>query len=213
MFNIHIINYMSLSKEKAKDLFSLRKATFADRLGWAVTSENGLERDVFDGIDTNYVLGIMNEEIICGTRLIAMSNKNMLESAFAVFFKNAKIPPGCYVESTRFFVDKKRAKELLGYHYPVTLTLFLSLINFAQQHDYDGIIAVASHAMMHIIRQSGWHVTILDTGLSEKNEPVYLLLGHVDYISCKNLKEKILTGKNTLTERLLDSWPLVSKDI
>ena len=35
---------------------------------------------------------------------------------------------------------------------PVTLALFLSLINYARQHGCDGILAVSSHPMLHIIK-------------------------------------------------------------
>lgn len=89
------------------------------------------------------------------------------------------------------FVDKERTQSLLGRRFPVTLALFLSLINYARQHGYDGILAVSSHPMLHIIKSSGWNVTLLKTGMSEKNEPVHLLLGHVDRQSQEALKHRI----------------------
>ena len=53
----------------------------------------------------------------------------------------------------------------------MTLALFLSLINYARQHGYDGILAVSSHPMLHIIKSSGWNVTLLKTGMSERTSP------------------------------------------
>jgi len=54
----------------------------------------------------------------------------------------------------------------LGRRFPITLALFLSLINYARQHRYDGILAVI--AVLHIIKSSGWYVSLPETGISEK---------------------------------------------
>ncbi|WP_434463116.1 acyl-homoserine-lactone synthase [Serratia plymuthica] len=37
-----------------------------------------------------------------------------------------------------------------------------------RQHRYDGILAVTSHQMLHIIKSSGWYVSLPETGISEK---------------------------------------------
>ncbi|CAO95999.1 acyl-homoserine-lactone synthase [Erwinia tasmaniensis] len=210
MFNIYSVNYSLMSNEKSEDLFVLRKNTFKDRLQWAVNCSEGKELDQFDNEKTNYIFGVENGMIICGTRMIDMKDDNMLNSAFSSFFKNVSIPEGNFIESTRFFVDKERTHTLLGRRFPVTLVLFLSLINYARQHHYDGILAVASHPMLHIIKSSGWNVSLLETGISEKNEPVHLLLGHVDQESQEALKDRISRKISTMDESMLDAWPLTS---
>jgi N-acyl-L-homoserine lactone synthetase len=211
MFNIYSVNYASMSNEKSEDLFMLRKNTFKDRLQWAVDCSDGKEVDQFDNDKTDYIFGMENGIIICGTRMIDMKHNNMLNSTFSSFFNNVSIPEGNYIESTRFFVDKERTHSLLGRKFPVTMALFLSLINYARQHHYDGILAVASHPMMHIIRTSGWNVTVLETGVSEKNEPVYLLLGHVDPESQRKLKAKIFSKHSMADEARLNDWPLATE--
>lgn len=208
MFNIYSVNYSFLGHEKAEDLFVLRKNTFKDRLQWAVTCSDGKEHDQFDNENTDYIFGAINDVILCGTRMIDMKHNNMLNHAFSSFFKNVSIPEGNYVESTRFFVDKERTHSHLGGKYPVTMVLFLSLINYARRHQYDGILAVASHSMMSIIRRSGWNVTVLDIGTSEKEEPVYLLLGHTDTQSLEKLKAKALKALSSQDETELGHWPL-----
>lgn len=207
MFNIYAVNYSSLSNEKTEDLFMLRKNTFKDRLQWAVTCSDGMERDQFDNEKTDYIFGVEKGVILCGTRMIDMKESNMLNDTFAGFFNKVNIPDGNFVESTRFFVDKERTHSLLGGKYPVTMSLFLSLINYARERRYDGILAVASHSMMAIIRRSGWNVTVLEIGMSEKNEPVYLLLGHIDTQSQDKLKAKIRRHEQQ-NERELNAWPL-----
>lgn len=211
MFNIYSVNYSSMSNEKSEDLFMLRKNIFKDRLQWNVNSSDGKELDKFDNEKTNYIFGVENGMIICGTRIIDMKHDNMLNGAFSSFFNNVSIPEGNFIESTRFFVDKERAHSLLGRRFPVTMVLFLSLINYARKHHYDGILAVASHPMLHIIRSSGWNVSLLETGISEKNEPVYLLLGHVDGESQQALKSRIFSKLSIPDENILNAWPLMSE--
>ncbi|TQI78593.1 acyl homoserine lactone synthase [Serratia fonticola] len=208
MFNIYSVNYSSMSNEKSEDLFMLRKNTFKDRLQWAVNCSDGKELDEFDNEKTNYIFGVEKGMIICGTRMIDMKYDNMLNSAFSSFFKNVSIPEGNYIESTRFFVDKERTHSLLGRRFPVTMVLFLALINYARQHHYDGILAVASHPMLHIIKSSGWNVSLLETGISEKDEPVYLLLGHADRESQEALKARIFRKFSLPDENILNAWPL-----
>lgn len=207
MFNIYAVNYSLLDDEKTEDLFMLRKNTFKDRLQWAVTCSDGLEHDQFDNEKTDYIFGLQNGVILCGTRMIDMKENNMLNDTFAGFFNKVNIPDGNFVESTRFFVDKERTHSLLGGKYPVTMSLFLSLINYARDRHYDGILAVASHSMMSIIRRSGWNVSVLEIGMSEKNEPVYLLLGHIDAQSQEKLKAKIRRHEQQ-NEQELNAWPL-----
>lgn len=207
MFNIYAVNYSLLGHDKAEDLFMLRKSTFKDRLQWAVTCSDGMEHDQFDNEKTDYIFGVEKGVILCGTRMIDMKESNMLNDTFAGFFNKVNIPEGNFVESTRFFVDKERTHSLLGGKYPVTMSLFLSLINYAIERHYDGILAVASHSMMSIIRRSGWNVTVLEIGMSEKDEPVYLLLGHIDTQSQEKLKAKIRRHEQQ-NERELNAWPL-----
>ncbi|MBW7982992.1 acyl-homoserine-lactone synthase [Enterobacillus tribolii] len=210
MFNIYSVNYSSLGNDKSEDLFMLRKNTFKDRLQWAVSCSDGKELDQFDNDNADYIFGVKDGMIICGTRMIDMKYSNMLTNTFSSFFKKVVIPEGNFIESTRFFVDKERTRLLLGRRFPVTRVLFLSLINYARQHHYDGILAVASHPMMHIIRTSGWNVSVLETGISEKNEPVYLLLGHVDPESQEALKTRIFSNETVPDVNALSAWPLSS---
>lgn len=208
MFNVYVVNFSSLSHEKAEEFYMLRKNVFSDRLQWAVNCSDGKEHDEFDNENANYIFGVENGMIICSTRIIDMKHQNMLNDTFAEFFSDVAIPEGNFIESTRFFVDKERTSLLSGKRYPIAQVLFHTLINYAQRHHYDGILAVASQGMMHIIRRSGWKVTVLKKGLSEKNEPVYLLLGHADETSRETLKARICSQCDTLDASILNDWPL-----
>lgn len=208
MFNVYVVNFSALSHGETEDFFMLRKNIFKDRLQWAVNCIDGKEFDQFDNEKADYIFGIKNGVIICSTRIIDMKYQNMLNDTFSGFFSDVVIPEGKFIESTRFFVDKERVNHLLGKNYPVSRVLFLSLINYAQRNHYDGVLAVASHPMMHIIRRSGWNVTVLKKGMSEKNEPVYLLLGHTDTMSQRQLKTMIANRCEVLDGSRLSDWPL-----
>ena len=212
MLKIYCTDYSNLDRKESEELFMLRKVVFKDRLNWAVNSANGIESDEFDNENARYIYGMKDEKIICGSRIIEMRNDNMLTKTFSCFFDKVEVPEGNYIESTRFFVDKERAKILAGQRLPVTRILFLALINYGRQHQYDGIIAVASHSMMQIIKKSGWKVTLLKTGGSERSEPVYLVLGHVDESSQQAMKTAILK-MSSLKEEDLNSWPMHGADI
>lgn len=211
MLKICCADYSSLERQKTEEIFKLRKNVFKDRLKWAVQCPNGMESDEFDNKNTKYIYGVNNGEILCGSRVIEMKSENMLLKVFSSFFEKVELPEGNYIESTRFFVEKQRVK-VLGRGFPLTKILFMSLINYARQNRYDGIIAVASHPMMQIIKHSGWKVTILETGKSEKDEPVYLVLGHVDEGSHQAIRAAIIKD-SALNEAVLDSWPLLDFEV
>ncbi|MDW8845615.1 acyl-homoserine-lactone synthase [Erwinia sp. MMLR14_017] len=212
MLKVYCSDYSTLDSKKSEEIFKLRKRVFKDRLQWAVNCTGEMERDEFDNANAKYIYGVKDEKIICGSRVIAMKNENMLANTFSSFFNKVEIPEGNYIESTRFFVDKQGAKFLAGHRFPVTKVLFMALISYARQHQYDGVIAVTSHPMMQIIKSSGWNITLLETGQSEKDEPVYLVLGHADENSHQAMKSAII-NESGLNENELNSWPLYASNI
>ena len=52
MIEIFDVDYNLLSDNRSKELFSLRKRTFKDRLDWIVNCENNME---FDEYDKNHI--------------------------------------------------------------------------------------------------------------------------------------------------------------
>lgn len=162
------------------ELFSLRKSVFKDRLDWAVNCFNGMEFDEYDHPNTTYLLGVHDNTVICSLRLIKIKNPNMITGTFYRYFNQINIPEGNYIESSRFFVDKERVQNMSCNQYPVSTMLFLAALNYSRKFDYEGILTIVSHAIFIIMKRSGWHLTVLEKGLSEKNEKVYLLCLPVD---------------------------------
>ncbi|WP_025475170.1 acyl-homoserine-lactone synthase, partial [Yersinia pestis] len=120
MLEIFDVRYDELTDIRSEDLYKLRKKTFKDRLNWEVNCSNGMEFDEYDNSDTRYLLGIYQGQLICSVRFIELHLPNMITHTFNALFDDVALPKRGYIESSRFFVDKTRAKLLFGNHYPIS---------------------------------------------------------------------------------------------
>nr|BBE36901.1 N-acylhomoserine lactone synthase ExpI [Pectobacterium carotovorum subsp. carotovorum] len=207
MLEIFDVNHTLLSETKSEELFTLRKETFKDRLNWAVQCTDGMEFDQYDNNNTTYLFGIKDNTVICSLRFIETKYPNMITGTFFPYFKEINIPEGNYLESSRFFVDKSRAKDILGNEYPISSMLFLSMINYSKDKGYDGIYTIVSHPMLTILRRSGWGIRVVEQGLSEKEERVYLVFLPVDDENQEALARRI-NRSGTFMSNELKQWPL-----
>lgn len=196
-----------MSETKSEELFTLRKETFKDRLNWAVQCTDGMEFDQYDNNNTTYLFGIKDNTVICSLRFIETKYPNMITGTFFPYFKEINIPEGNYLESSRFFVDKSRAKDILGNEYPISSMLFLSMINYSRDKGYDGIYTIVSHPMLTILKRSGWGIRVVEQGLSEKEERVYLVFLPVDDENQEALARRI-NRSGTFMSNELKQWPL-----
>ncbi|HGJ5854338.1 acyl-homoserine-lactone synthase [Arsenophonus nasoniae] len=195
MIKFIITNYNEIDKEDLKDFFRLRKKIFKDRLNWLVKCKNGMEFDEYDNTKTIYLLGKVEKRIICGCRFIDMKYHNMCVGTFYKYFNEMKIRKGKYIEITRVFIDKDRISYFGLNDYPVNLSFFLNIRNFANNLGFNGIYAVVTHHFLNILIKSGWKVEIQQKGISEKNENIYLII-------MPTREENILSLKNLLIKKL-----------
>ncbi|MEQ9893668.1 acyl-homoserine-lactone synthase CarI [Pectobacterium aroidearum] len=207
MLEIFDVNHALLSETKSEEMFTLRKETFKDRLNWAVQCTDGMEFDQYDNNNTTYLFGIKDNKVICSLRFIETKYPNMITGTFFPYFKEINIPEGNYLESSRFFVDKSRAKDILGNEYPISSMLFLSMINYSRDKGYDGIYTIVSHPMLTILKRSGWGIRVVEQGLSEKQERVYLVFLPVDDENQEALARRI-NRSGTFMNNELKQWPL-----
>ena len=175
MLELFDVSYEELKTTRAAELYRLRKQTFSDRLGWDVVCSQGMESDEFDGPGTRYILGVYEGQLICSVRFTALSQPNMITHTFRDCFSSVALPAKG-IESSRFFVDKARARSLLGESYPLSQVLFLAMVNWAQQHNHASIHTIVSRAMLTILRRSGWEISVLKEAFLTEKEKIYLLL-------------------------------------
>ncbi len=207
MLEIFDVSYNDLTERRSEDLYKLRKITFKDRLDWAVNCSNDMEFDEFDNSGTRYMLGIYDNQLVCSVRFIDLRLPNMITHTFQHLFGDVKLPEGDFIESSRFFVDKNRAKALLGSRYPISYVLFLSMINYARHHGHTGIYTIVSRAMLTIAKRSGWEIEVIKEGFVSENEPIYLLRLPID---CHNqhLLAKRIRDQSESNIAALCQWPM-----
>ncbi|MFS1539222.1 MAG: acyl-homoserine-lactone synthase [Candidatus Phlomobacter fragariae] len=203
MLNFFNAKYIHLSEKIKNDLFFLRKRSFKDRLNWSVICKNNKEFDEYDNTNVDYLLGSYQDRIVCGVRFIDMKNNNMITGTFYKYFKQMHLPKGNYFEASRLFVDKERVVKFQLNKYSISSMLFLSMIYYAKYHNYNGLCAIVSHQMLIIFRRSGWNVNVINKGISEKNEVIYLITMPIDGKSTYLLEEKVKSKYE-----VNDYWPL-----
>nr|ACF06194.1 PanI [Pantoea sp. CWB304] len=208
MLEIFDLNYSMLANEKSEEIFTLRKKIFKDRLDWAVKCTNQMEFDEYDNLNTNYILGVYKDKVICSLRFIETKYNNMFSGTFCHYFKGKVLPEGNYIEASRFFVDKLGVKKSELRHYPVSSMLFLAMINYSIKYNYQGIYAVVSHAMLAILKRSGWRIQVVEQGISEKNERIYLLFMPADNLNRLILIDRIKSECESVDFKF-DDWPLL----
>lgn len=207
MMDFFDVDYDSLSKKRSAELFSLRKKTFKDRLDWRVSCEQNMEFDVYDNKNTTYIFGVYEGSIICSLRFIETKFPNMIIDTFKPYFSQLHLPEGNYIEASRLFIDKERIKVLQLQQLPISLLLFLSMINYARNLSYEGIYAIVSHPMLIIFQRSGWQISVVEKGLSEKRQNIYLIHMPVDEHNQRLLIKRI-NKKFPLLSHALNAWPL-----
>lgn len=201
------VSYSLLSNYRASELFLLRKKIFKDRLNWIVNCKNNMEYDEYDDIHTTYLFGVQDEQIICSLRFIEIKYPNMINGVFKSYFNKIKVPDGNYLEASRFFIDKDRAQKLQLQSYPISSILFLAMINYTRHKAYEGIYAIISHAMLIILKRSGWLISVVEQGMSEKNTIIYLVYMPIDENNQQILMRKI-NQTLSIGDEKLNAWPL-----
>ncbi|MEG3132594.1 acyl-homoserine-lactone synthase [Rouxiella sp. T17] len=207
MIEFKAINYRDLTNETSTEIYSLRKKVFKDRLNWQVKCTEDMEFDEYDNENTTYIMGVCEEEVACSLRLIETKFPTMIMGTFLSFFNNITLPTGHFIEASRFFVDKTKIKELNISKEPVTTMLYLTVINYAIENKYEGIYAIVSHSMMMIIKKSGWQISVVEKGISEKRQRVYLIFLPTDKINQQILCAEVYS-KTLLDTKDLAAVPL-----
>lgn len=207
MIKFQIVSYSERSA-RINNLFKLRKVTFKDRLGWDVRCINGLECDEYDNEDATYLIGVKDNRIICSNRFIPMSKPNMIENTFSLCFDDISIPINNQIESSRFFVDKKRVSKIKNKDLISTLH-FIAMISYGIMHSYSGIYTLVSHPMLKILQRSGWKIDVIKKGKApDKDGCIYIVFMPTTELHRQPLIERI-------DERIqmgdLYKWPLTFK--
>ncbi|MGP2836380.1 acyl-homoserine-lactone synthase [Serratia nevei] len=207
MLELFDVSYDELHMTHSTELYRLRKTTFNDRLGWSVICNFDMEFDEFDTHGTCYILGVYQGQLICSVRFTALDQPNMITHTFRTCFDSVQLP-FTGTESSRFFVDKTRARQLLGERYPISRALFLAMINWALHHECNGIHTIVSRAMLTILRRSGWQIRILKEAFLSERERIYLVFLPTRKEDQTRMASGIVTQTGESAPDMI-TWPLL----
>ena len=142
-------------------IYRLRHTVFHDRLGWDVTSDNGMEYDEFDRFKPVYILvkGDSNEIEGCW-RMLPTTGPNMLRDVFPQLLHGQPAPQQPDVwELSRFAVAATNA-EGGGFGFSeVPMRMMQMLFGFAKRNGIKRYVTVTSAAVERMIRKVGVNIS------------------------------------------------------
>lgn len=142
-----------------EQMFRMRTAVFADRLGWDVAVVDGREVDRFDAEDPLYLLCVdeLAEELKGAVRLLPTTGPNMLKDVFSVLVPDGVVESPLILESSRFAVNpelvvgrvRQDANQVVN---TTTVELLCGLVEAAQVAGVEHIVSVFDARMARIFR-------------------------------------------------------------
>lgn len=206
MLELFDVSYDELKVTHSNELYRLRKKTFSDRLGWDVVCNVDMEFDEFDNPDSRYILGLYNGQLVCSVRFTGLEQPNMITHTFRACFDTVPLPLDG-IESSRFFVDKDRTRQLLGGRYPVSQVLFLAMINWARHNERNGIHTIVSRPMLTILKRSGWQIKTLKEAFLSEQERIYLVFLPTEAEDRDQMASGLISEYGYPAESVI-TWPL-----
>ncbi|MCC5957303.1 MAG: GNAT family N-acetyltransferase [Natronohydrobacter sp.] len=142
-----------------EDMFRLRARVFADRLGWDVHVERGMEIDEFDALDPVYLIGLdETDTVVSCVRLLQTTGPHMLSDVFSDILQGqAPLRAPTLWESTRFCVDTERlglTDRGPGSVARATSELMSATLDYARRCGITDIITVIDPVMNRVLKRS-----------------------------------------------------------
>jgi len=155
----------SLDNQAELGMYRLRHEVFHDRLGWDVTSDNGMEYDEFDEANPVYVLVKNEENEVQGCwRLLPTTGPNMLRDTFPQLLHGQPVPHlNAVWELSRFAMSSSKS-ESSGFGLSNTpIQMIQTAVRFAQKNGIVRYVSVTSVAVERMFRKLGISMTRLGT--------------------------------------------------
>ena len=140
------------------EMFRLRARVFADRLGWDVTIQDGMEIDKFDAPDPAYLVGLDEEgHVVSCARLLQTTGPHMLADVFSSILDGE--PPlrsSRIWESTRFCVDTARLKATGGMSgiSRATCEILIGINDYGMMSGISDVVTVIDPVMDRVLKRS-----------------------------------------------------------
>jgi acyl homoserine lactone synthase len=149
-----------LDESTMQQMYRLRHAVFHDRLGWEVTSDNGMEHDEFDKANPVYVLvrGDDDELQACW-RLLPTNGPYMLKDTFPELLAGQPAPQRPDVwELSRFAMIEGKSDDAGFGLSGIPVRMIQAAVRFARENNIGRYVSVTSVAIERMFRKLGVHV-------------------------------------------------------
>ena len=148
-----------------EEMHRIRAMVFADRLGWDVVVENGLEIDRFDGENPLYLISMdeKTQAIRGSLRLLPTTGPNMLRDVFSCLLPDGEVVESATIwESTRFSihpdVTAERSPNKLN---RTTGELLAGIVEVGMLAGLTEVISVYDARMARILKTAGCPAEII----------------------------------------------------
>jgi acyl homoserine lactone synthase len=151
----------SLDQRAATGMYRLRHEVFHDRLGWEVTTDNGMEHDEFDRADPIYMLAKGDEDEVLGCwRLLPTTGPNMLKDTFPQLLHGQPAPQQADVwELSRFAVTAPQCQSAGFGFSEIPVKMMRTVVRFAQQNGIKRYVTVTTVAVERLLRHLGVNIS------------------------------------------------------
>lgn len=143
-------------------MYRLRHSVFHERLGWEVSSRQGMEMDEYDTLDPVYLVARgPGHEIRGCVRLLPTSGPYMLRETFPMLLAGEAAPNSERIWDISRLAVARPEKEpggVAGIN-DTTVDIVLAVLDYALDHGVDRYVAVISVALERILRRIGLRLT------------------------------------------------------
>lgn len=166
-----------------RGMYAFRHRIFYERLGWEVSSQNGLEFDEYDVLNPVYMVAKNDRREIEGCwRLLPTTVPYMLKDTFPQLLRGEEAPERHDVwELSRFAVapsDQEDYRQAnLG---PVTRDMIRNVYDFAVHHGIRQYVTVTSVALERLLKKTGLPIRRFGDGKAQRVGKVLTVACWVD---------------------------------
>jgi len=162
-------------------MYRLRHTVFKDRLGWEVTSTDGMERDSYDEQGPIYMVAHNPRRQVDGCwRLLPTTGNYMLKDTFPQLLRGEVAPRSESIwELSRFAVmpaagSDRRQVNMSG----VTFSMMQRVFDFGLEHGIESYVTVTSVALERLLRKVGVPLRRFGDGRAQR-------IGKVLSVACR----------------------------
>ena len=181
MVDVHVIHNANrfLYERELDEHYRIRHRIYIEELKWRGLKPraDGRECDQFDTEESVYLLGLENEKVVGGLRLLPTTGPHLISDVFPQFASIRGVPRSPDIaEWTRIFVIPERREEHAGSK--VSSTLVAAVIDYALDEGLSGLTALMNTIWLTRFHRYGWRVRPL--GLPDLHDDEWLIAVNID---------------------------------